>query len=153
MRSLGLRAQIVVALVALTVCAFVPLYFAMAQLTRASLQNTRDAAARALGRAVAGHAAELPDGDPSVLGRMLDAEVGGGGVDAICVFGSGGVRLACAGDSAEVALLGASPPESKEAAMEGRGATGAVLDVVVPRTGGGAAIARLHTDVSDRAAP
>lgn len=151
MRSLGLRAQIVVALVALTVCAFVPLYFAMAQLTRVSLQNTRDSAARALGRAVAGHAAELPDEDPASLARTLDAEVGAGGVDALCVFGSGGVRLACAGDPAEVALI--PPPDARESATENRGSTGPVLDVVVPRNKGGAAIARLRTDVSDRAAP
>lgn len=153
MRSLGLRAQIVLALVALTVLAFLPLYFAMAQLTRTSLQNTRDSAARALGRAVAGHAAELPASDPGALARTLDAEVGAGGVDALCVFGSGGVRLACAGDPAEVALLGTSPPMAQEASIEGRGATGPVLDVIVPRSSGGAAIARLRTDVSDRAAP
>jgi signal transduction histidine kinase len=153
MRVLGLRAQIVLALVGLTVFAFVPLYFAMAQLTRTSLQNTRDSAARALGRAVAGHAAELTAEDPSALARTLDAEVGGGGVDAVCVFGGGGIRLACAGDPAEVALLGASPPMAKEAAIEGYGSIGPVLDVVVPRAAGGAAVARLRTDVSDRAAP
>ena len=153
MRSLGLRAQIVLALIGLTVLAFVPLYFAMAQLTRVSLQNTRDSAARALGRAVAGHAAELPSDDPAALARTLDAEVGGGGVDAICVFGSGGIRLACAGDPLEVAQLGAAPPTTQEAAVEGRGAKGPVLDVVVPRAKGGAAVARLRTDVTDRAAP
>src|SRR5689334_3293775 len=110
----------------------------MVQLTRASLQNTRDSAARALGRAVAGHAAELPDGDPASLARTLDAEVGAGGVDALCVFGTGGVRLACAGDPAEVALI--SPPDTRESATENRGASGPVLDVVVPRNKGGAAI-------------
>ena len=50
----GLRLQLVLALGALTVLAFVPLYLAVASLTRHTLRATREDVARALGRAVAG---------------------------------------------------------------------------------------------------
>jgi two-component system NtrC family sensor kinase len=50
----GLRLQLVLALGALTVLAFVPLYLAVASLTRHTLRTTREDVARALGRAVAG---------------------------------------------------------------------------------------------------
>jgi C4-dicarboxylate-specific signal transduction histidine kinase len=53
-RRPGLRLQIVLALGALSVFAFVLLYLAVASLTRHTLRASREDAARALGRAVAG---------------------------------------------------------------------------------------------------
>jgi len=50
----GLRLQLVLALGTLTILAFVPLYLAVASLTRHTLRATREDVARALGRAVAG---------------------------------------------------------------------------------------------------
>lgn len=53
-RRAGLRLQLVLALGALSILAFVPLYLAVASLTRHTLRSTREDVARALGRAVAG---------------------------------------------------------------------------------------------------
>jgi len=50
----GLRLQLVLALGALTLLAFVPLFLAVASLTRHTLRSNREEVARALGRAVAG---------------------------------------------------------------------------------------------------
>jgi two-component system, NtrC family, sensor kinase len=57
-RRAGLRLQLVLALGALSILAFVPLYLAVASLTRHTLRNTREDVARALGRAVAGRLAD-----------------------------------------------------------------------------------------------
>lgn len=147
--SLGLRAQIVLALAGLSLLAFVPLFFAVASLTRVTLQGTREASARALGRSVAGHVASAADDRAA-----LEAEVGPGGVEALCVFGPDHARVACAGDADEVALLAAPPEPALEEARETRGAKGRALDVIVPRAKGGAVVARVRTDdASDRAAP
>lgn len=150
MRALGLRAQIVLALAGLSALAFVPLFFAVASLTRVTLQTTRETAARALGRSVAGHVANASADDRA----SLDAEVGPGGVEALCVFGGGGERIACAGDGAEVARLAAPRAPVLEETHETRGARGRVLDVIVPRAAGGAVVARVRTDdTTDRTAP
>lgn len=150
MRALGLRAQIVLALAGLSALAFVPLFFAVASLTRVTLQSTREASARALGRSVAGHVAGTTADDRAAL----DAEVGPGGVEALCVFGASGARVACAGAAEEVALILAPTAPIEEGTRETRGARGRALDVIVPRAGGGAVVARVRTDdASDRAAP
>lgn len=57
-RRAGLRLQLVLALGALSILAFVPLYLAVANLTRHTLRSTREDVARALGRAVAGRLAD-----------------------------------------------------------------------------------------------
>jgi two-component system NtrC family sensor kinase len=54
----GLRLQLVLALGALTLLAFVPLFLAVASLTRHTLRANREEVARALGRAVAGRLAD-----------------------------------------------------------------------------------------------
>ncbi len=87
----GLRLQLVVALGVLTVIAFVPLYLAVASLTRHTLRATREDVARALGRAVAGRiVADVRAGrDESAIRDVarasLDDAASGEGVVAIRV--------------------------------------------------------------------
>ena len=49
----GLRLQIVLALAGIILVAYVPLFFAIAQVTRATSQSYREDSARSIGRAVA----------------------------------------------------------------------------------------------------
>ena len=80
---LGIRLQLLLALGSLLVLAFLPLFFAVASLTRASLSQVRAQSAAALGRAVAGHViARTARGGEDVL-PLLDAQVGPEGVAAI----------------------------------------------------------------------
>jgi signal transduction histidine kinase len=145
--------QIVVARGALLALAFLPLYFAVASLTRVTLHQARAESARALGRAVAGHVGATAPDDPQALERVLGAHVGDGGVEAMCVFGRGGVRVACAGASEEVGSLVAPSEPWGEGTRDARGERGAVLDVMVP-SGDRVVVARLRTDdVVDRGAP
>src|SRR3954471_15870834 len=73
---LGIRLQLLLALGSLLVLAFVPLFFAVAGLTRATMSNVRAASAVALGRAVAGHVTARAAAAPEDLLPMLDAQIG-----------------------------------------------------------------------------
>ncbi len=153
MRSVGLRLQIVLSLVGLMALAFVPLYFAIASVTHLTLLSAREESARALGRAVAAHVADVRSRDATGLERVLESHVGRGGVDAICVYRPDGSREACAGDAQEIPLMTAPPTPAGESVTTVRGATGRALDVVVP-SDLGAIVARLKTDENaDRSAP
>jgi signal transduction histidine kinase len=149
----GLRVQILLALGGLLLLAFVPLFFAVASLTRVTLHGVRERSARALGRAVASHVAEVEARDRAGLQRALESHVGEGGVDALCVFADDGTRVACAGDPAEVALVVAPARPYGEGVREGTGPRGATLEVMVPKDDG-VVVARLRTDdATDRADP
>ncbi|MBK8253811.1 MAG: two-component sensor histidine kinase [Polyangiaceae bacterium] len=88
---LGIRLQLLLALGALLVLAFVPLYFAVAQLTQASLRAARTDAAISLGKAVAGHVAEAAvHRAPVELPTLLQTQLGVGGVSAIGIYGANG---------------------------------------------------------------
>jgi two-component system NtrC family sensor kinase len=153
-RAPGLRTQIVLALAGLMLLAFVPLFFAVASLTRATLRGVREESARALGRVVAAEIGEATRaGDASLLTNRLSSEVGEGGVAAIAVYDSRGRRTAGAGDEAELRTMHPPSMPAGEAALTVRGASGRALDIIVPE-GGGAVVARLRTDDdADRAAP
>ncbi len=88
---LGIRWQVLLSLGALLVLAFVPLFFAVASLTRTTLQHVRADSAVSLGRAVAGHVAVASEtraaGD---LEPLLSAQLGSGGVTAIGVYDASG---------------------------------------------------------------
>ena len=91
MRGAGLRLQIVLAVCGLMTLAFVPLYFAMASLTRVALRSSEEDSARALARAAAFEAAEdvaAGRGDVASLERIARSD----GVSRLCVdatcFGS-----------------------------------------------------------------
>ncbi len=153
MRALGLRLQIVLAIVGLMALAFLPLFFAVASLLRVTLYSVRVDDARSLGRAVAAHVAETDVEDPAALRHVLESHVGAGGVDAACVFDAAGGRVACAGDAREVTALQAPARPYGESDRSVRGARGEALDVTLPR-GTGVVLVRMRTDAAaDRAAP
>jgi two-component system NtrC family sensor kinase len=134
--------QIVLALAGLMLLAFVPLFFAVASLTRATILGARAQAARELGRAIALH---VEDGRRARDARTLDgvigergveadaarealaAHVGKGGIDAICAYEAGGTALACVGAPLDTSPSRAPLTESVEAV---RDTTGRSLRVV-----------------------
>ena len=153
-RAPGLRTQIMLALAGLMVLAFVPLFFAVASLTRATLQGAREQAARALGRVVAAQIGEAGrTGNRALLESRLSSDVGEGGVAAIAVFDAQGRLTASAGDAAELGMIRAPHSPYGEATATVHGASGRALEVVVPENDG-AVVARVRTDDdADRAAP
>ena len=80
MRGAGLRLQIVLAVCGLMTLAFVPLYFAVASLTRVSLRSAQVDAAHALAHAAAVHASEA-GADRAALERLAQAD----GLASLCV--------------------------------------------------------------------
>ncbi len=108
--------------------AFVPLFFAVASLTRATVVGTRVQAARAVGRAIAAHVADVrargDEGAP--LRGALAEHVGTGGVDAVCLFAPGGTVVACDGAAADIVAAGPSSADSVEAV---HGTAGRTLQV------------------------
>src|SRR4051812_35086615 len=106
---LGIRLQVLLALGALLVLAFVPLFFAVASLTRATLGYVRADSAVALGRAVAAHvAASAETRAISDMEPLLSAQLGTGGVSAVGVYDGNG-RLAT--KAAEEGWEGSLPAE------------------------------------------
>jgi signal transduction histidine kinase len=142
------------ALAGLMVLAFVPLFFAVASLTRATLRGAREQAARALGRVVAAEIGEANrKGDRALLESRLSSDVGEGGMAAIAVYDAQGRLTASAGDAVELEMIRAPRSPYGEATMTVHGASGRALDVVVPENDG-AVVARVRTDDdADRAAP
>ena len=124
MREAGLRLQIVLAVCGLMALAFIPLFFALASLTRVALHGADVEAAQSLGRAVAEHAADLPAPDSAALERLI----AGTSVGSLCVKRPSGD--VCVGQD------------------DGHG-----VEVTVPR-GNATVVARVHTrDSAQRAAP
>src|SRR5271170_7146976 len=115
------------------VLAFVPLFFAVASLTRATLRGAREQSARALGRVVAAEIGEASrKGDSAVLESRLSSEVGEGGVAAITVYDSTGRLIASAGDLAELGAMHAPRLPCGESTTTVHGASGRALEIVVP---------------------
>ena len=141
-------------LAGLMLLANVPLFFALASLTRATLLDAREQSARALGRAVAAHVADVrASHDSAALKRVLESHVGQGGVEALCVYDRSGAVEASAGDAAELAQMHAPRVPFGEGMATVHGASGRALEIVVPRDDA-AVVARLRTDEdADRAAP
>jgi signal transduction histidine kinase len=145
-RQAGLRLQIVLALAGLMLLAFVPLFFAVASLTRATVLGAREQSARALGRAIAAHVADARSrADPGALQRALDGHAGWDSVDAICVFGPSGETLACAGSPDDAASMRPPVKGAAETATLVRGPTGRALEVLSP-TGDAAVVTRVRMD-------
>ncbi|CAN5923871.1 hypothetical protein BH11MYX4_BH11MYX4_31050 [soil metagenome] len=142
----GLRVQILLALGGVILVAYVPLFFAIAQVTRANALAYREESARALGRAVAAHVGDLATSDPQAIASRLDSHVGEGGALAIAVDGSGCAVEASAGPAAEVAALHAPAKPYGEAATRIATRAGTRgLDVVLP-AGERAVLVRVRTD-------
>ncbi len=144
--GLGLRLQILLALGGVILVAYVPLFFAVAQVTRATALAYRDDSARALGRAVAAHVGDVMRHDPSELSRVVETHVGESGALAIAAYDANGTIVARAGLPAEIASL--HTPERPYGEAASRVATnggGRGLDVTVP-AGDGAVLVRVRTD-------
>lgn len=146
--------QILLALAGLMLLAFVPLFFAVASVTRATLLGARETGARALGRAVAADVGEVRSrGDRAEIARVLESHAGLGAVEAACVWSATGEREACAGAPDDLAAMTAPPRPYRESDTRLRGASGRVLDVTVPLDDG-VVLLRLRTDDdADRASP
>jgi signal transduction histidine kinase len=128
-----LRLQIVLALAGLMLLAFVPLFFAVASLTRATVAGAREASARALGRAIATHVADArATHAPRALERAIEAHAGWDDVDAICVFARDGARLACAGAPGDAAAIAGPAAGIAETTVVVHGPRGRVLEVRSP---------------------
>ncbi len=122
----GIRLQILLSLGVLLTVAFVPLYFAVARLTEASLAAARRDAAGDLGRAVAAHVmAARGRRAPAEVEGLLEAQLSEGGVVAIGIYGAGGKRSVGAGT---VNLL----PEQIETQRESTRQQGSTLLVAMP---------------------
>ncbi len=154
---LGIRLQLLLSLGSLLVLAFVPLYFAVASLTRATMGSVREASARALGRAIAGHVTAAREHRVDAdLGPLLEAQLGQEGVAAIGVYDASGALRANAGETAmEASLPRTSIPGIERVAVVQTALGGAVL-VVVPsdhRNGNpaGAVAVVVRTDLSTTA--
>jgi len=134
--------------------AFLPLFFAVASLSRATLREAREESAQSLGRAVAAHVGEVDRGaNADVVRQRLESHVGQEGVAAIAVYDDKGSLLAQAGDAEELALIQAPPHPYGESARTVRGAFGRALEVVVPE-GDHAIVTHVRTDdTAAQAAP
>ena len=142
----GLRLQIVLALAGVILVAYVPLFFAIAQVTRATSFAYREEAARALGRAVAAHVGDVAERDPGALSSRLESHVGEGGALAVAVYDRTGAIEASAGSPPEIAAFKPPARPYGEAAtrVSSRGGSRAI-DVVLP-AGDRAVLVRVRTD-------
>ncbi len=156
---LGIRLQVLLALGALLVLAFVPLYFAVAALTRATLTNVRADGAVSLGRAVAGHVAVASAARaPADLEPLLSAQLGAGGVTAVGVYDRDGQLAVKANEEGWETGLPDRVPLAAERIDARRTPLGSASLVVVPHApsaGSISAVAVLvRTDAkSSQAAP
>jgi two-component system NtrC family sensor kinase len=144
----------VLALAGLMLLAFVPLFFAVASLTRATILGGREQSARMLGRAIAAHVADASArGEPRAVNRALVGHAGWDGVDAICVFARDGARLACEGSLLDTEAIRPPPAAAAESASLAHGPSGRSLEVVSP-SGEMTVVTRVRVDGdTDRAAP
>ncbi len=143
---LGLRMQILLALAGILLMSYVPLFFAIAGVTRATLLASRERAARSLGRAIAAHVADAEaSGAPGQLSDVLGSHAGEGGARALAIFGADGRRVAGAGNAEELAALRVPQPPYRESSGPARGVRGRAFDVVVPDPRG-VVVIRFGTD-------
>jgi signal transduction histidine kinase len=149
---LGIRLQLLMALGSLLVLAFVPLYFAVASLTRTAMASVREQNARALGRAVAGHVSAAREGrrDEDVV-PLLDAQIGAHGVAALGLYDASGARGPMSGEDDARAALPSSITKGAERITNVATSHGAALLVVVPSDRGGVGVV-VRVDASTVAA-
>ncbi len=152
-RQGGLRLQIVLALAGLMALAFVPLFFAVASLARATAWATGEQSARAVARSVAASveeawAARAPGGAGETLRTQVRA-LAGDGVLAVCAFAredgrSSEARPACAGSVTDAAALATAPPTGTGEALVGQ--HGGLVDVRAPVADAGWVVVRMRVD-------
>jgi two-component system, NtrC family, sensor kinase len=128
--------------------AFLPLFFAVASLARATLREAREESAEALGRVVAAHVGEAArEGTPETVQQRAQSHVGQAGVAGIMVCDRDGAMLVQAGDEGELARMRCPARPYGESSQTVHGERGRALDVVVP-AGTSAFVARVRTDDS-----
>jgi len=129
----GLRLQIVLSLAGLMLLAFVPLFFAVASLARATVQGGRERAARDLGRVVVSHAASAyARGGRTALVDEIAGQAGHDGVDAVCAFTPAGATIACAGPPIDVGGVFDSGSPGAESVRTVREPSGTEVEVFGP---------------------
>ena len=139
----GLRLQLLLRLALVIIIAYVPLFFAIAQVTRVTARAYREDGARSLGRAIAAHVADIESDKPGELTRTMAAHVGPGGALGIVVSGADGTTTARVG---EVSDLPAPTLPYGEHAHALDTAAGRVLDVELPTTKGSNVIVRIRAE-------
>jgi two-component system, NtrC family, sensor kinase len=144
--SPGLRLQILLALAGVILVAYVPLFFAIAQVTRGTSLTYREDAAKSLGRAVAAHVADTRRTDPRAVERTIASHVGEGGALAVAVYGPGGDIVTSGGSADELAALRAPDRPYGEAAARVMTASGRALDVVLPSGIDSAVVVRVRAE-------
>lgn len=150
----GIRLQLIFALLGLLALAFLPLFAAIAELTKASLRDARETSARSLGRAVAARVAEATARRvPEDLRALLDAQLGSGGVAAIGIYDQAGRALSRAGDADALDAL----PNVLDARLERvrtvRLGHMPAVEIVVPGPRGAIATILRTSDDSGQTAP
>jgi two-component system, NtrC family, sensor kinase len=135
---LGIRSQLVLSLAGLCLLAFVPLYFAVASLTRATLLETNENHARAMGRVVAARMNEASASlQPTDLQTLLEAQIGNAsGVGALGVYNQQGERVLQAGTPNLLLFLPAHVAVGQEQAHSLGTVSTRVLSVAVPGKNG-----------------
>ncbi len=145
----GLRLQILLALAGVILVAYVPLFFAIAQVTRGTSLAYQEDAARSLGRAIAGHVADMR-GDAAGREKTIAANIGDGGAIAIIVYGSHGEILARGGSASEITAIRAPALPFGEAATRVESTSGRAMDIVLPSSdadlGTGAVLVRVRAE-------
>ncbi|MGZ3417601.1 MAG: sensor histidine kinase [Polyangiales bacterium] len=159
-RRAGLRLQIVLALGALSVVAFVLLFLAVASLTRHTLRASREDAARALGRAVAGRlSADVASGrDEATLRDVarvsLDAQSGEAeGVIGIRVAAKESAPIEVGEPSTIAALRSIAPAGPGERTLHANTANGPIVAVEIASPKSNVQVALRVGDQASRAAP
>jgi signal transduction histidine kinase len=151
---LGIRLQIVLALSVLLVLAFLPLFVAVASLTRATLRSVRETSARSLGRAVAAQVAEAQSArDPADLQALAEAQIGQGGVAALGIYDARGVPILRLGDMEDASALPQTAPRGSEQAVSISTPRGPAVRVVIPGSKGIIAAVLRTDDDAVRIAP
>ena len=150
--QLGLRLQIVLALAGLMLLAFVPLFFAVASLTRATVVDARERSALVLGRLVAVEVARArAAGGVAAIRPALEESAQASDLEAVCAFGIDGNRIACAGSPAAATSIRA-PAAERDAVIPLRVSGNRVLQT--SRAGDLTIVAQSRLDDSaDRRAP
>src|SRR5262249_16610255 len=127
--------QLLLALGSLLVLAFLPLFFAVASLTRASLSQVRAASASSLGRAVAGHVTARAAQGGDDLSPLLDAPIGPDGVAPLGRYDRQGALVLERGEEGAAAVLPRAVAPGAERIASIPTSRGAALLVVVPGDG------------------
>jgi two-component system, NtrC family, sensor kinase len=134
-RNLGLRLQIVLALAGVMLVAYVPLFFAIAQIMRGTSIAVREDAARSLGRAVAAHVGAVQKATPAMLEQTIASHLGEGGAVAIAVFDANGAWVA-----------GEHVPAPQRPYGESARAVRDAFEFVLPGMPDGAVLVRVRTE-------